>query len=124
MPHSWSPSDVVMILTALFGGLCSLVAAIKATKSDNKSSIVSEKADINGQKLDEIHTLTNGNLSKTQEELDLVKKRAEYQDKLILELADCTPPGCLDDAKKRVEAKLAEVGNRRKSDLESINIVK
>lgn len=115
--HNWSPSDVVMILTALFGGLCSLVAAIKATKSENKSSIVSEKADVNGQKLDEIHTLTNGNLTKTQAELDLAKKRVEYQDKLLLELADCTPPGCVDEAKKRVETKLAEIGNRRKSDL-------
>jgi hypothetical protein len=69
MPHNWNPSDYVMVITAastgLFTGICSIIAAWKATKSDNKSSIVVEKADINGQKLDDIHALTNGNLVST-----------------------------------------------------------
>jgi hypothetical protein len=123
MPHNWNPSDYVMVITAastgLFTGICSIIAAWKATKSDNKSSIVVEKADINGQKLDDIHALTNGNLSKTQNELDYERKRRVFLDKVLMELADKCPAGLLDEAKKTVMEKEAAIGKRRRSDLES-----
>jgi hypothetical protein len=123
MPHNWSPGDYAMVITAIFTGLftgiCSVIAAIKATRSDNKSSIVVQKADINGQKLDDIHVLTNGNLSRTQEELTLAKKRLSFLEKVLAEVADKCTPGVIDTAKRRVEERQAVIGKRRREDLEN-----
>ena len=130
MMDNWSPSDVVMIITAVFGGLCSLVAAIKATSANNKATVAAQKSDIaaikaqetqnkaneNSLKIDEVHTLTNGNLTKTQEELEVERRRSAFLDKLVTELTDNCPPGELEKAKKRVEEKQAKIGRRRKSD--------
>ena len=129
--NTWTPSDYVLVIGAIFTGLCSLVAAIKATKADNKATIaaqksdiaaieakaVSEKANENSQKIDEVHHLTNGNLSRTQEELEIEKRKNEWLEKLITELTDNCPPGELDKAKKNLLAKQAKIGKRRKTDV-------
>lgn len=131
MTHVWSPSDVVMILTAVFTGICSVIAAWKANQSNKKADlaayksdiaahsaqVVSDKADDNGAKLDEIHTLTNGNLSRTQEELDQTIKMKNFLEKLVIELTTDCPPGTLEKARKNVESKEAQIGKRRKTDI-------
>ena len=116
VPHSWSPSDVVMVLTAIFTGICSVIAAWKATKSEKKSEIIAAKADDNASKLNTIHSLTNGNLTRTQIELEAEKRRNSYLEKLVVELTDGSPPGTLEKAKKTVESKQAKIGKRRKTD--------
>jgi|SRR6266850_3071796 len=115
--HNWSPTDVVLIITSISGGICSIIAALRATKASEKADQVANNQIVNSQKLDEVHTLANGNLTKAQEELEMVKRQKEFLDKLVIELTSNSPVGLLEDARKRVETKLAEVGKRRRSDV-------
>lgn len=129
---AWSPSDVVMILTAFFAGVGGLISAWKSTQTKNiatevraeqkfvaaKAEQVAAKAEENNQKLDEVHSLTNGNLSRTQEELDAAIKRRDFLEKLVIEITAACPPGTLEKASKAIELKQAQIGKRRRSDLQ------
>jgi hypothetical protein len=117
MPHTWSPADVVMVISSVFAGFTGLIAAWRAGRSENKSDLVVKKADQNSEKLDDIHTLTNGNLSRTQEDLDLARKRLSFLEKVLAEISDKCTPGVIDAAKKKVEEKQAAIGKRRRADL-------
>lgn len=106
-----------MVISAIFGGLVSLINTYYTNK--NRSEIVKAKEVVqeNSQKIEEVHSLTNGNLSKTQEELEQERRKTDYLEKLVTELTDNCPPGKLDEAKKNVEKKAAKIGKRRKTDL-------
>lgn len=131
MMDNWGPADYVMVISAIFTGIASTIAAIRATKADNKATVAAEKSDlaaekaelvsntaqVNTEKLDEIHHLTNGNLSKTQDELELEKRKNAFLEKVIIEITAECPSGTLDKAKKNVEMKEAKIGKRRKNDL-------
>jgi hypothetical protein len=129
--HSWGPADYVMVIGAVFTGLCSLVAAIRATKSDSKattaaqkSEIAAHKADIvaemasdNSDKLDSIHRLTDGNLTKTQDQLEQEKRKNSYLEDLVIELTTHCGPNEIERAKRRVLENQAKIGKRRKTDI-------
>lgn len=120
-----------MIITAIFGGIVSCIGAWNARQARNastevrdkqnivaeKAEKVAEKAEDNSTKLDQIHSLTNGNLSRTQEELEQAIRRRDFLEKVLIELTSNCPPGTLETATKNVEIKQAQIGKRRKSDV-------
>lgn len=137
--YTWTPADWILIIGAIFAGITSTIGAWHARKANNKATVAAEKSDIaagkadaaaerainvenratvNSNKLDEIHTLTNGNLSRTQEELEQVTRQRDYLDKLVIELTARCTPGTLEKAKKDLDQKQAQIGKRRKTDLE------
>lgn len=115
--HSWTPADMVMVLSAIFTGVCSIIAALKATKSEKTSKVIENKAFDNSMKLDSIHSLANGNLSRAQEDLENARKNNEYLELVIDELRAKCGDHRIEDAKRVTTERLAMVGGRRKEDL-------
>ena len=73
--NAWSPSDVAMIITAVFAGIGSLITIWKTTQTKSLVKTATEQSKINEQKIDEVHSLTDGNLSRTQAELGMEKRK-------------------------------------------------
>lgn len=103
-------TEWVLIITTVTTGICSIIAAIKGTSA---SRVTNE----NKTTLDKVHQLTNGNLTKTKDELIEERRKREYLEDVILELLDTAPSGTLEHVKARVDAKKAAIGNRRKEDI-------
>jgi hypothetical protein len=105
-----SATEWVLIITTISTGICSIIAAIKGTSA---SKVTNE----NKVTLDKVHQLTNGNLTKTKDELLEERKKREYLEDVILELLDKAPSGTLEQIKAKVDAKKAAIGNRRREDI-------
>lgn len=130
---SWTPEQWVILLTCLFSGIGSIITVLKANQSKHaaneakdeaiKTQLISQdtadKAVDNQEKLVKIHKLTDGNLSKTQNELETTKKRANFLEKVLMELN--IDPIMLDSAKRNVETKEAIIGKRRKTDSDNLS---
>lgn len=138
MTHTWTPSDFVMIITAIFGGIVSCIGAWNARQAKNvstevrdKQNIVAEKADVaarkaeetakkaddNSKKLNEVHSLTDGNLTKTQAQLEQERRKNQFLEDLVIELTSKCGPDEIEVAKKRVNERQAKIGKRRKTDV-------
>lgn len=102
-------SEYVLIITAIFTGICSVIAAIKSTK-------VAEVSKTNKEKLDTIHKLTNGNLSDVKSKLETETNRNEYLQALIFELLDGLPPETLDKIKIKMRGRSTEGNQRTRKD--------
>lgn len=92
-------TDITLILTCFFTGICSIIAAIKANKSSNTN-------ESNSNKLDVIHQQTNGNLSEQKAKLEELNRKYERAQRIIMELANEAPPGSLGKVKTRVDDSL------------------
>lgn len=114
--HNWTPADMVMVISAIFTGVCSIIAALKATKSEKISKVVSSKATDNSDKLDSIHSLTDGNLTRTQQELELEKIKNAHLQRIIIELSEECPKDKIAAVMKKVNEEEAKIGKRRRSD--------
>lgn len=119
LTHVWTPADVVLILTTVTTGVCSIIAALKATKSARSSKVVEHRAFDNARKLDTIHSLTNGNLCRVQEELEITRRNNEYLELVVDELRSKCGDHRIEDAKRLITERLAMVGGRRKEDVAS-----
>lgn len=108
-----SATEWVLIITTISTGICSIIAAIKG---NNASKVTTE----NKVTLEKVHQLTNGNLSKTQDELIEERRKREYLEDVILELLDAAPSGTLERVKSKVDAKKAAIGNRRREDISQL----
>jgi len=134
-----------MIITAVFGGIVSCIGAWNARQARNastevrdnqnivakKSDIAAEKADVaakkaeetatraeeNSKKLNEVHTLTDGNLTRTQAQLEQERRKNQFLEDLVMELTSKCGPDEIEIARKRVAEKQAKIGKRRKTDV-------
>lgn len=75
--NHFSPTDIVLIIGAIFTGICSVIAAIKSSTGAKESKTSNEKLDRakasldhQDSKLADIHTATNGNLSRALAKVD------------------------------------------------------
>lgn len=109
----YTATEMVLIITAIFGGLATTISAvISAIKSNQASNTSTENArklneakisrTINSSKLDVIHQSTNGNLGEMKVQLaemsarlEVVTARADRLDDLVLRLSSIAPQGSL-----------------------------
>lgn len=98
-------SEYALLITAIFTGICSVIAAFKSNKGSNL-------AVGNKEKLEEIHNLTNGNLSEVKEQRDLALTRNEYLQKLIFKLLDRLPPDTLLKVQSELKARRSDIQRR------------
>lgn len=138
MTGEWGPQGWVLIIGAIFVGITNVISAYfanrakivatevrdkqeivrqKAEQVEKKADLVASKAEDNSRKIDRVHELTDGNLSRVQDELSLEKKKNSFLEKLIIEITAECPQGTLDKAKRNIEVKEAKIGKRRRSDL-------
>lgn len=94
-------TDYVLIIGAIFTGICSVIAAWKSNKGSNI-------AVDNKQKLEEIHGQVNGNLSGVSDRLDTALRRNEYLQSLVNDLLDRLPPDTLTSVKEKMRARATD----------------
>lgn len=82
--NHYSPTDIVLILTAIFTGICSVIAAVKSNAGarDSKSNgdkldAAKDTLDKQDTKLETIHTVSNGNLSRALAKVDELTVKLE-----------------------------------------------
>lgn len=91
-----SATDIVLILTCVFTGLCSVIAAVKSNNASKNTS------DSQGT-INTIHKLTNGNLAEAKAKLERVEQERDKLQRLVQELANAAPPGSLAEIKTRAD---------------------
>jgi hypothetical protein len=122
--HEWSPSDWVLVLGAVFAGFVSLITAWKTSQTKKvveggqmliKASVAQSK--MNEDKIDQVRVLTDGNLGRTQADLDVARKKVAFLERLITAIATDCRPGAIELARRKIELEEAAKGKRRKADL-------
>ena len=92
--HNMTATDIVLILTCVFTGVCSVIAALKSNKA-------SKDTEGNKEKLEKIHDQTNGNLSEMKLKQHKIEEENARLQRIIQELANAAPPGSLNEIKTR-----------------------
>jgi len=125
--NDWGPADWVMVIGAVFAGIVSIVNSIKTNQTkkivvESQAQIehAVEQSKVNEEKIDIVHSLTNGNLTRTQQDLDLARRRLSFLEKVLAEISDKCTPGTIDSAKRKVEEGQAKIGKRRISDMRDL----
>lgn len=110
-----------MVIGAIFAGVVSIITTFRTNQTKKIVEEGVQQSKKNEQKIDEVHNLTNGNLSRANEEKDILQKRLSFLEKVLAEVTDKCTPGVIDAAKRKVEETQAAIGKRRKEDLISIS---
>ena len=113
-------TDYVLIIGAVFTGICSVIAAVKANRSAIVSKQTAVKTGTNEAKLNQIHNLTNGSLDKIRTELVLEKAKNEHLQALVMALTDLAPSGTLELIQEKLLSRQANIGMRRAEDVNEI----
>jgi hypothetical protein len=74
---NFSATDIVLIIGAMSVAITSIISAFKvSTKLDIASTKRDTNQAVNASKLEEIHTSTNGNLSRLMVKIEAMEKKA------------------------------------------------
>lgn len=102
----YTATELVLIISAIFTGLCSVIAAWKANSAAKSGNTSNEKLDDARIKLEAVHETTNGNLTKKDEEIANLKQGSKYLRSLIIELMDWVPNSKFDEIREEVDRKV------------------